>query len=399
MIIADLHIHGPYARACSKNTTFPLLEKYAKIKGITLLGTGDLQHPIWNKEIKDNLEEDENGILWTKTKFPFIWQTEISLMYKQEKRRAVHHVVLSPNIEVSDQIIEALLKKGRIDYDGRPIFGYTSPEFVEIMKEISEDIEIIPAHAWTPWFGIFGSKSGFDTLKECFQEKTNKIYSIETGMSSDPEMNWRLPQLDNTNLVSFSDAHSYWPWRIGREATVFNIKELTYKNIIKAIRTSEGLNSTIEVDPNYGKYHFTGHRNCSVSLNPVASLKVKGICPMCKKELTVGVADRIEELAKREEGYKPENAKPFTKLIPLHELIASHYNTRSLTSKKIWEIYNKLINYFKSEFNILLNVEKEELRKIIDDKLVSLIIKNREQTLKVKPGYDGTYGEIINQCN
>ncbi|MBS3143326.1 DNA helicase UvrD [Candidatus Woesearchaeota archaeon] len=379
MITADLQIHSRYAQACSKQTNIENLEKYARIKGINLLSTADFTHPLWRKELDEKLTEDENGILWTKNKFPFLWGTEISLMYKQGgKGRRIHNLIFSPNKEVTDQITEALGKKGRLDYDGRPIFGFTSIELIDMVRGISNDIEIIPAHAWTPWFSIFGSKSGFDSIKECFQEKSKYIHAIETGLSSDPEMNWRLSQLDNINLVSFSDAHSFWPWRLGREATLFNTK-LKYKEIINAIRTGEGLNSTIEVDPNYGKYHYTGHRNCN---------------PICKKPLTIGVADRIEELADRPEGYKPKNARTFKKLIPLHEIIAYNYKLSQLTSKKVWETYNKLINQFESELNIMLNVEEEKLRKIIEDKLVDLIIKNRNQNLNIKPGYDGVYGEI-----
>ncbi|MCD4666440.1 endonuclease Q family protein [archaeon] len=391
MIIADFHLHSRFARACSRNTTFPLLEKYARIKGVNILGTGDLQHPLWNKEIKSELKEDDNGILWTKNKFPFIWQTEISLMYSQDKRRAIHHVIFSPNGDVSDQIVEALSNKGRLDYDGRPIFGMASPELVEIMKEISDKIEIIPAHCMTPWFGLYGSKSGFDSLKECFQDKVNKIYAIETGMSADPPMLWRLKE--EVNLVSFSDAHSYWPWRIGREATVFDC-ELTYDNIIKAIRTGEGLSSTIETVPDYGKYHYDGHRNCGVSLSPKESKKNNNLCPKCKKPLTLGVEYRIEELAKAEE-YKPKNAKKFYRLIPLHELIAVFYGIKQLSSKKVWDIYNKLINSFNDEFNIMLKISYEDLCKVIDDKLAHLIIRNREDKLTVKPGYDGVYGEVV----
>ena len=225
MITADLQIHSRYAQACSKQTNIENLEKYARIKGINLLSTADFTHPLWRKELDEKLTEDENGILWTKSKFPFLWGTEISLMYKQGgKGRRIHNLIFSPNKEVTDQITEALGKKGRLDYDGRPIFGFTSIELIDMVRGISNDIEIIPAHAWTPWFSIFGSKSGFDSIKECFQEKSKYIHAIETGLSSDPEMNWRLSQLDNINLVSFSDAHSFWPWRLGREATLFNTK-------------------------------------------------------------------------------------------------------------------------------------------------------------------------------
>lgn len=392
MIIADLQIHSRFARACSKDISIDNLEKWARIKGIDLLGCADFQHPLWNKEIKEKLIEDDNGILWSKTKFPFLWQTEISLMYSQGgKGRRVHHLIFSPNKEISDQIIETLGKKGRLDYDGRPIFGFSSIELVDMMLSISKDIEIIPAHCMTPWMSIFGSKSGFDSIKECFQERAKHIHAIETGMSANPPMLWRLDE--GVNLVSFSDAHSFWPWRIGRECTIFET-ELEYKEILNAIRTGNGLKGTIETDPRYGKYHFDGHRTCNINLSPKETRSLNGICPICKHKLTIGVEYRIEELAKHEEGYKPKNAKPFYSLIPLSELISSVYN-KPLVSKSTWETYNKLISRFGNEFNILLNANEKDLIEIVDKKLVEIILLNREGKLKIKPGYDGVYGQII----
>jgi len=393
MIIADLHIHSRYSRACSKSINLDNLEKYAKIKGLNVLGTGDFTHPKWIQEIKEKLKEDENGILRSKTGFPFIWQTEISLMYSQGGRRSVHYVVLSPNKESSDKITETLGKRGRLDYDGRPIFGINSVEFVDMLKNIDEKIEIIPAHCMTSWFGIFGSKSGFDSLKECFQEKANKIYAVETGISADPAMLWRLKE--NVNLVSFSDMHSYWPFRLGREATLFDFKELTYNNIIKAIRTGEGLKGTIEVNPNYGKYHIDGHRNCDFYCDYKESRKLNKICPKCNKEMTIGVEYRVEELAKEEKGFKPRNAKEYYELIPLQELIGAVYDTKLMNSKKITTIYNKLISLFNNELNILMNVDEKDLLKAADEKLVNIILKNRRNELNLKPGYDGIYGEIV----
>ena len=755
-IIGDLQIHSRFSRACSKDITLDNLEKYARIKGLNLLGTGDFQHPKWNKEIKENLSEDENGILWSKNKFPFLWQTEISLMYKDVKRRAVHLLVFSPNKEVADQIIDVLGKRGRLDYDGRPIFGIPSVEFVEMMKEIDDKVEVIPAHCMTSFFGVFGSKSGFDSLKDCFKDKVNKIYAIESGMScydkkteiltkqgwkkvyevkrldeictlnvetnyveyqkptkifmynyngkmyklktrrvdllvtpnhkllisncnfrkkphfflreaellfnkskrfkksgrwfgrnvkffalptvkikhgsryysgfrnkkekklpimswlrffgfwlaegwttriksdygvylcnknkslileikkiltgfgynvyyyknrgifnirvrdyqlfnylnqfgksntkfipkeikgltkqllevffeyyvkgdghiygrtmkgisattnsinlrndlqeialkmglsayyklgrkkgtplsslgkphyksrfdtwqiyfirenihtvmpsiikkfgyieswvdfngkvycvsvpnkvvyvrrngipvwcgnSDPQMLWRLKE--NVNIVSFSDAHSFWPYRIGREATLFDLKELSYDNVIKAIRIGEGLKGTVEVFPEYGKYHIDGHRNCGFSCDYIESKKLNKICPKCGKEMTIGVEYRIEELAKEKKGFKPNNTKEIIEVIPLQEVIASVLDAKQLNSKKVLEIYNKLIKEFKNEFNILLNTSYDDLIKIVHEKIAKVIIKNREGRLNIKPGFDGVYGQII----
>jgi len=812
-IKGDFHIHGRYAQACSKNTTIDDLEKNAKIKGLDILGTGDAQHPLWYKEITSKLTEDENGILWTKEKFPFIWQTEISLMYTHHgKGRRVHHVVLLPNKEVVDQFIESLLKKGRIDYDGRPIFGWSSIEFLEILRSISPDIELIPAHCllpnepistnkgyipisqldksfkvfthkgrykeieqvlkrrysgeiigfktayyniltkftpehpiyliksfkdcknvphtickpicayaknkgckilkfrdyipewiqakniekgdiapfpinkkindvevinlkeflpddltvyyekdlikarkekifkknkgihseikitegfcrlvgyylsegyvtlgkigfcfhkdekeyindvkilmkncfgddlviyntkrknndlgisfeihskvlagffksfyknepyeaenkmlpflflelpfekqkqlfigwwrgdkgntvstnlinqmwnillrlkimpiinlntaesvnkrrllksniiderkiiakndcysisslvffdenldllkmeefkkfksklkrrkvyfdenyvylpitkiqkeeyegevynlevkddnsyvsknlavhncWTSYFGILGSKSGYDSVESCFQEHAKHIHALESGISSTPAMNRRISSLDKYKIVSFSDPHSAHPWRLGREATIFDLKKLTYKEIIHAIR-NEGISGTIEANPEYGKYHIDGHRNCNVALTPEETKKVKGICPVCRKELTIGVAYRIEELADRKE---PKNVLDFKEVIPLTEVIAAVYNLKQLNSKKIEETYNLLIKAFNNEYNILLETPFEDLKKIVPEKLAQVILLNRENKLTIKPGYDGVYGEII----
>jgi len=392
-IISDLQLHSRFARACSKNTTLDLLEKYARIKGLNLLSTGDFQHPLWNKEIKQNLKEDDKGILWSKTKFPFLWGSEVSLMYSDNGRRAVHLLMFAPNGEIANQMIDALGKKGRLDYDGRPIFGMTCVEFAEMMKEIDDKIEIIPAHVFTSFFGLYGSKSGFNSLKEAFKDKSNKIYAIESGMSANPSMIWRLKE--NVNVVSFSDAHSYWPFRLGREATVFDVDELSYDNIMKSIRTGNGLKKTIETKPEYGKFHIDGHRACNFNCNYIESKKLGKICPKCKKEMTIGVEYRVEELAKEKEGYRPDNAKDFVEIIPLQELISVVYNIKQLNSRKVWSVYDLLIKQFGNEFNVLLNAPEDELEKAVHEKLTKIIILNREGRLKIKPGADGIYGQIL----
>ncbi|MCX8194306.1 MAG: endonuclease Q family protein, partial [Candidatus Pacearchaeota archaeon] len=289
-IISDLHIHSRFSRATSNDLTIANLEKWAKIKGLSLLGTGDFSHPEWLKELKQELNEDSHGILRTKEDFPFILSNEVSLMYTQDnKARRVHLVILAPSFEIVDKINRYLGSKGRLDYDGRPIFNISCEEFAKAMFEISSDIEIIPAHAWTPWFGIFGSVTGFDSIEEAFKDKATLIHAFETGMSSDPEMNWRLSRLDKYSIVSFSDAHSYWPWRLGREATVFDLPRLTYKNVIEAIRDNK-IAFTIETSPAYGKYHYDGHRFCQFSCSPKeCEEKYDGLCPVCHKPLTIGV--------------------------------------------------------------------------------------------------------------
>jgi uncharacterized protein (TIGR00375 family) len=246
-------------------------------------------------------------------------------------------------------------------------------------------------NCWTPWFSLFGSNSGFDSLKECFQDKTHYIHAIETGLSSDPPMNWRLSQLDDISIVSFSDSHSFWPWRIGREATIFDF-DLSYKNLLKALRTREGLSHTVEVDPNFGKYHFTGHRACNIKLNPKEALAYNNICPKCGRPLTVGVLQRVEDLADRPDGFKPENAKPFYSVIPLSEILAAVFS-RAVSTKVVSHEYDKLIANFGSEFNVLLSTTSEDLKRVTDEKIADVILKNRNHEIVISPGYDGVYGK------
>ncbi|MBI2652167.1 DNA helicase UvrD, partial [Candidatus Woesearchaeota archaeon] len=323
--------------------------------------------------------------------FHFVLQGEISNIYTQDgKSRRIHTLLLAKNFEIVEQINNALLKKGRLDYDGRPIFGFSCVELVEMMKEIDEGIEIIPAHAWTPWYGIFGSMSGFDSVEECFKEQSKHIYAIETGLSSDPSMNWRLSQLDKYTLLSSSDAHSFWPWRLGRECNVFDI-DWSYNDLLQAIRKRKNFVETIEMWPHEGKYHYTGHRNCDVVLSPKEALKLRDICPVCKSKLTVGVAERVEELADREEGFVPKNAVPFKNLIPLSEVIAGTTG-HAVSSKQVWEEYHKLINKFGNEFAVVLDADEKELQKITTERIANNIIRNRFQKIPFKPGYDGVYG-------
>jgi uncharacterized protein (TIGR00375 family) len=390
-VIADLQIHSKYARATSKDLSVENLEKYARIKGLDILGTGDFQHPKHRKELDAALTEDDGGILRTKTGFPFLWQTEVSLMFSQGgKRRAVHLLIYAPNTKLADKITEYLGSKGRLDYDGRPIFGMTCRNLVMDLKKIDDKIEIIPAHVMTPFFGLYGSKSGFDSLQECFLDMADKIYAIESGLSADPGMLWRLKE--NVNVVSASDAHSFWPFRLGREATIFEIPELSYDNIMGAIRTGKGLWGTIETPPAYGKYHWDGHRDCNFSCSPEETKKLKGICPVCKKPMVIGVDYRVEEIAKEPIGYKPKDAKPYYSLVPLQEVISFVYKT-PVAGKKAWEIYNGLIDTFGSELKIMIDVSQKDLAKA-DPRLADIIISNREGRLKVKPGYDGVYGQI-----
>lgn len=388
----DLHMHSKYARACSKDLNLANIEKYARIKGLTIVGTGDISHPKWNEEMRKELIEDGSGILKSKTGFNFVLQGELSLMYSQGgKGRRIHYVYTVPDLDTLKQVNAALLKKGRLDYDGRPIFGFSSIEFVDMMMDINKDIEIIPAHVWTPWFGLFGSSTGFDSVEECFQDRSKHIHALETGLSSDPLMNWRLSSLDKYALLSFSDSHSFWPWRMGREATMLDIKP-TYKELINAIRTKDGLLGTIEVDPNFGKYHFTGHRDCNISVDPAQSKKFREICPKCSRKMTVGVLERVEQLADRPEGFVPKDAKPYHALIPLSELIATVLK-KPVASRQVWQEFYNLVSAGRTELDILLETPYDELHALVSGKLLAdFIMRNREGKIKIRPGYDGVYG-------
>jgi len=397
-LFADLHIHSRFSRACSKALTIPNLVKWARIKGLNLLGTGDFSHPEWLKELKEL--KPENGILWyedSEGKFPFILSSEISLIYTQDdKGRRIHLVYLAPDLESVDKINNYLDSKGRRDYDGRPIFKISCRDFVAKMQEINPQIEVIPAHIWTPWFGIFGSKGGFNSLQEAFQDQTKHVHAIETGISSDPEMNLKIKELvdKNISIISCSDSHSFWPWRLGREATIFNKPEdqpITYNLILDQIRTNS-FKATIETEPAYGKYHFDGHANCNFSCSPEKTKQLNNLCPVCNKELIIGVDSRVKELSNKEES-EILSKKPYHTILPLHEIISLTIK-KGMNTKATWEIYNNLIKEFKNEYDILLNVPEDQLLKTTNNSLLTnLIIKNRQGKIKVKPGYDGVYGE------
>ncbi len=402
-IVADLHIHSKYSRACSKNLTIDNIEKWARIKGINLMGTSDFTHPEWIKELKRKLVDKGNGIFQSQTGFNFILQSEISLIYSQGGRgRRVHLLMFAPNFKAVDGITKYLLKHGRIDYDGRPIFKISCRDFVKDLKGIDKDIEIIPAHIWTPWFGMLGSKGGFNSVKECFKDQAKHIKAYETGISSDPGMNWRVPDLDKLTPISNSDTHSFWPWRLGREANVLELKELTYKSLFKAIYTRKGFKYTIEVDPNYGKYHIDGHRKCNFCSYPEQTKQLRGICPICKKPMVLGVVGRIEEMGTRKDGYEPKNKIPYKTLLPLSDVL-SCVAGKAQGTKTVWKLYNALVTPDDgcTEFFVLLTMPEQEVKKrllAVDtekeliNNIAKNITKNRYGQIKVEPGFDGDYG-------
>jgi uncharacterized protein (TIGR00375 family) len=395
-LVADLHLHSKYSRATSPKMNVRELSDAAKVKGINVLGTGDFTHPKHIADLKRDLVAIDDGLFSYNGAY-FVLSAEISTIFSWEKKvRKVHNVILAPSFEIVDQINERIRKWGRVDYDGRPTFGKTCVELMELCMSVSKDVFVFPAHVWTPWFSVFGSNSGFDRVEDCYQEYTKHIHALETGMSSDPAMNWRLSALDKYALVSNSDSHSPYPWRLGREANAFELKKPSYFDMMDAIKEKDPKRFlyTIETDPGYGKYHFDGHRECNVSLSPEESKKYNDICPVCRKPLTIGVLHRVEELADRPIGFVPPGAIPFKSLIPLSELIAALYGTTP-ESKAVYREFNVLINAFGNEMAVLLDSSFEKLVSLTSEKVANAILRNREAKLKIKPGYDGVYGRPV----
>jgi len=403
--VLDLHIHSPYSRACSPQLTPVNIDKTCRQKGVDIIATGDFTHPDWFKVLKQELEETylNSGLYKLKSshddQIKFILATEVALIYKDnEKIRRIHLVVQAPNLKAALELSNCLDKKYNIRSDGRPILGIKAPDFVRLALNIHPQFLIYPAHIWTPWYAVFGSKSGFDSLEECFKKETENIYAYETGLSSDPAMNWRLSALDKLTTLSSSDAHSLT--NIGREATVMNLKEpVSYQQIYEVIRhkqsdEKQGLAYTIEFYPEEGMYYYDGHFNCHFSCAPSESRKINGLCPVCQKPLVIGVLNRIESLADRLEGYQPPKASPFKKLIELDKIIKEALGVKNRGSLKVQREYERLIRLYGSELNILLDLDLAQVSKEIHAKIILGIEKVRAGDLLIKPGFDGQYGEI-----
>jgi uncharacterized protein (TIGR00375 family) len=383
--------------------SIPEIARYSKIKGLNLVGTGDFTHPLWLKEINETLTPEQNTGLFKLARnadspVRFMLTTEVCTIfdYKGESKK-VHHVILTPSLETATQINDRLKRFGDLSSDGRPILDVSASQLVEEVMAVSGENMVFPAHAWTPWFSIFGAFSGFDTVEDCYQDMTRHIHALETGLSSDPPMNWRLSSLDKYTLVSNSDCHSFWPWRIGREANVFEIEKFTYQQVTDAIITNDPsrFKYTIEVDPAYGKYHWTGHRNCKVSLSPSEAMKFGNICPVCRRKLTKGVEQRVEELADRPADFKRTDAPSFKRLLPLSEIIAAVIGTDTPSTQAVWKNYNLLTQKFGDEYTTLVDAPLESLVKLVDAPIAQAIVKVRNGEAKVTPGYDGVYGQLI----
>jgi DNA helicase II / ATP-dependent DNA helicase PcrA len=415
--IADFHIHSKYSRAVSIRMVLEELDAWADDKGILVMGTGDFTHPEWMAEIKEKLEPAEPGLYKLKKEFKkktmkdtfaetrFMLTVEISSIYSRNgKTRRIHNLVFVPDIKTAEEINTQLSWIGNLKSDGRPILGLDAEELAKIVFETNENAVLIPAHAWTPWFSVFGSMSGFDTIKECFGKYADKIFAIETGLSSDPAMNWRLSMLDDIALISNSDSHSLE--RIGREANIFDTK-LSYDGIMNAIKSRDPKQfiATIEFFPEEGKYHYDGHRNCEVSWNPEETKKNNAICSVCNKKVTVGVMNRVDVLADREEietkenpfgearARVYENRIPFVSLIPLDEIIGDAVGVGP-KSKTVKKEYEKLIKAFGSELRILIEISQEEIAKVVRPEIAEAIDRVRSHNVQIIPGYDGEYGKI-----
>lgn len=407
---ADVHLHSYYSRATSKNLNLEYLNLWGQLKGIQVIGTGDFTHPAWFEELKLKLEPAEEGLFRlkkeyrdvTKNELPkacardvrFMLTVEISNIYKRLDRvRKVHNCVFAPSFEAADRIRQCLGKIGNIRSDGRPILGLDSRDLLEIVLESDPLSYLIPAHIWTPWFSALGSKGGFDSMEDCFGDLTEHIFALETGLSSDPLMNWRLSQLDPYVLVSNGDAHS--PQKLGREATIYDT-ELSYPAIYHALKnhqTDKGLAGTLEFFPEEGKYHYDGHRLCKTRLHPRQTAEHNGLCPVCGKPVTVGVMARVEELADHPEGRKSPHWRPYYSLVPLVEIIAETQE-QGANSKKVQLIYQDMLAKLGNELQILFDCPLDEIQKASGALLAEGIGRMRKGDIQIAAGYDGEFGKI-----
>ena len=405
----DLHLHSHYSRATSKDSDLEHLWLWAQLKGIDVLGTGDFVHPGWLDELKKKLEPAEEGLFKLKSQFVktiegevpkacqgqvrFLLSVEISNIYKRlDKVRKVHNLIFTPSFDAADKLQKRLEAIGNIRSDGRPILGLDSRNLLEIVLETDPSAYLIPAHIWTPWFSALGSKGGFDRMEDCFADLTKHIFAVETGLSSDPLMNWRLSQLDPYVLVSNSDAHS--PGKLAREATMFDT-DLSYQRIYRALsdKKDKGLVGTIEFFPEEGKYHYDGHRDCKTRLHPQETIKNKGLCPVCKKSVTVGVMARVEELADHPEGRKSPRARPYFNLVPLPEIVAESKGVGA-ASKVVNEIYGQMLAKLGNELYILREAPLKDIEGVAGDLVAQGIDHVRQGKVNIAAGYDGEYGKV-----
>lgn len=402
--VGDLHVHSSYSRATSRDMVPEVIWKWAQYKGITVVGTGDFTHPKWFQELSTKLEPAGNGLYRLKREYQasdivdsckadvyFLLSVEISCIYKKNgKTRKIHCLVFVPDMPAAARFAAALGRLGNINSDGRPILGLDAKRLLEIAHDTSSEALFVPAHAWTPHFSVFGAASGFDSLEECFEELSPTIPAVETGLSSDPSMNWRLSALDRLTLISNSDAHS--PQKLGREANIFDT-DLSYRGIAEAIRTRQGFLGTIEFFPEEGKYHYDGHRACNVCYSPSETIAHTYLCPVCNRRLTVGVMHRVETLADRNEGVQPSNAPGFHSAVPLMEIL-SEAHKKGVGSKGVQDRYANLLATLGNELEILLTTPLKDIAAAGPPVVAEAIARMRAGRVHISPGHDGEYGRI-----
>lgn len=395
-LIADLHIHSKYSRAVSRSMDLKQIAAFALKKGIGLVGTGDFTHPEWVKLMERDLEETGDGFAVLKgTSEPrFVYTCEIACIYgKGGKTRRIHQVMVAPDLKTVKTINARLSQIGNLKADGRPILGCDAKEIVKIVRESNPHGFVIPAHVWTPWFSVYGSMSGFDSLEECYEEEAKYITTIETGLSSDPPMNWRMQQLDGRQIVSFSDAHS--AQKMGREATILELSKPTYANFRTALTAPDDnrIAATIEFFPEEGKYHWDGHRSHNLRWSPEETKKHGGICTACHRPVTVGVLNRVDQIADRPDGFRPDNRPPYHSLIPLNEIIADALGV-GVGAKKVAAEYDALINALGTEFRALTDATADEIKNVTQPRIAEGILRVRQGKVHIVPGYDGVYGTV-----
>jgi len=395
-IIADLHIHSRYSRATSREMEVETLARWARWKGVNLLGTGDFTHPTYFAELRASLEPQGNGLFSLKrgvSDVRFMLTVEVSNVYSQGGRqRRIHTLIFVPSFEVAARINTALGRLGKLASDGRPMLGYSARDLAKTVLDVSPECALVPAHAWTPWYSVFGANSGFDSLEECYGEAASAIFAIETGLSSDPAMNWRWSALDRIALISNSDAHS--PSRIAREASVFET-EMTYRAVLDAIRAGDPSRFlfTIEFFPEEGKYHYDGHRECGVLWEPAETRRHGGRCPGCGKPVTVGVLHRVECLADRPAGCTPPRPIPAKHLVPLAEIIGEALGIGA-ESAGVEAEWRKLVAAGETELAVLMDLPEADLARVTPPKILEGIRRMRAGQLSITPGYDGVYGKV-----
>jgi uncharacterized protein (TIGR00375 family) len=390
---ADFHIHSKYSMATSKHMELPFIAREAKAKGINLVGTGDFTNPGWLYLLEKGLKETQREGIYEFEEVDFILTAEVCNIYNERgQTKKIHSLIILPDFEMVKKFNKSIRKFGKLEADGRPILSFSLRDLAESLFSVYEDAILIPAHLWTPWFGLFGSQSGFDSIEEAFGNYSDKIYAIETGLSSDPPMNWLLSSLDNITLISNSDAHS--PANIGREANCFKEK-IDYSSLLNILRNqdTERFFYTVEFFPEEGKYHYDGHRKCNVTFHPRDSKKHNNICPECGRPLTLGVLHRVYDLADRTDA-KSEGRVGYKRLVPLREIIANSLGVGSKT-RAVEDTYRKLTTYFGNEFRILLDLPEKNLLTSTEEKIARSVIKVRKENVEIRPGYDGVYGQIL----